>query len=79
MLMPREGKPFVRADRKRLREWLAVGLEIEWGKRFLRWDRVPVSGEDNGGDAGVVAHFEDGTSARGDVLVGADGGRSRGK
>ncbi|NUW35766.1 FAD-dependent monooxygenase [Nonomuraea sp. SMC257] len=41
------------------------GIPIQHGKRLVRAERLP------GG--GVRAHFADGTSAEGDVLIGADG------
>lgn len=58
-----------RADLHRvLREQaVAAGVRLEHGRRL-----VSVSEEADG----VVAHFDDGSSARGDVLVGADGVRS---
>lgn len=40
-------------------------IPIEHGKRLVRAENLP--------DGGVRAHFADGTSADGDVLVGADG------
>ncbi len=53
-----------------LRQVLLTGLEeiVHFGKTFMRY-------EEQGGR--VIAHFEDGTSAAGDVLVAADGGGSR--
>ncbi len=53
-----------------LRQVLLSGLEeiVHFGKAFTRY-------EEEGGR--IVAHFEDGTSAAGDVLVAADGGGSR--
>lgn len=62
-------KPFIRAERRRLRDWLATHISIQWGKHATRF-------EDD--DNGVSVHFEDGTSAHGDILVGADGVKSRG-
>ncbi|MFI6814125.1 FAD-dependent monooxygenase [Nonomuraea sp. NPDC050328] len=47
---------------------LAREIPITFGKRLVSFD-------DTG--TGVTAHFEDGTSARGDVLVAADGVHSR--
>ncbi|GLZ75495.1 oxidoreductase [Actinorhabdospora filicis] len=54
-----------------LRQVLLAGLDghVRYGKRFERYERTP--------DGRVTAFFEDGTSATGDVLVGADGGNSR--
>ena len=56
-------------DRATLRQILLAGLDeaIRYGKTLDRYE----SGPD-----GVVAHFTDGTTAPGDVLVGADGVRS---
>jgi 2-polyprenyl-6-methoxyphenol hydroxylase-like FAD-dependent oxidoreductase len=53
-----------------LRRVLLAGLEdvVHFGKEFARYE------EARGGS--IVAHFGDGASATGDVLVGADGGNS---
>lgn len=59
---------FIRADRSRLREWLQTNVNIRWGKRFTHFEQ---------NEDGVTAYFDDGTSCRGDVLVGADGINSR--
>ncbi|RYO81333.1 hypothetical protein DL766_004484 [Monosporascus sp. MC13-8B] len=59
-------RSIIRADRQRLHSWLSTGLSIQWQKRVVSID------EDE--DAGnVTAHFADGTSATGSLLVGADG------
>ncbi|KAL1922153.1 uncharacterized protein VTP21DRAFT_10795 [Calcarisporiella thermophila] len=54
-----------------LRQVLLSGLEdhVKFGKRFERFEQ-----KENGT---VVAYFEDGTWASGNLLVGADGGNSR--
>src|SRR6516164_7191564 len=54
-----------------LRQVLLSGLEgvVHFGKTFVRYEDSP--------NGRVVAHFEDGTTADGDVLVAADGGASR--
>ena len=66
----REGPPVhANVDRATLRQILLARLEdaIHYGKELDRYE----SSAD-----GVVAHFADGTSARGHILVGADGIRS---
>jgi salicylate hydroxylase len=54
-----------------LRQLLLSGLDdvVHFGKTFARYEETPTGR--------VVAHFEDGTAAEGDVLVAADGGGSR--
>ena len=67
---PHVGEPeHCNVDRATLRQILLSGLEdrIQFGKRLVRY-------EERAG--GVIAYFEDGTQAEGDVLVGADGIRS---
>jgi 2-polyprenyl-6-methoxyphenol hydroxylase-like FAD-dependent oxidoreductase len=51
-----------------LRQVLMAELEVHCGRTFVRY-------EERGGR--VVAHFDDGTTAEGDILVAADGGGSR--
>ena len=65
-----EGEPghILRVKRERLREYLWQDLPVQIGKRFTHY------AEDKDG---VTAHFADGTSVHGSVLVGADGGHSR--
>jgi len=54
-----------------LRQVLLSGLEdsVYFGKTFVRYEETPLGR--------IVAHFEDGSTAEGDVLVAADGGGSR--
>src|SRR5215472_5745560 len=54
-----------------LRKILAEGLEdsVTFGRTFRSFEQIP--------DGRVIAHFEDGSSTEGDVLVGADGAASR--
>ncbi len=54
-------------NRLTLREILLAGLDgvVHFGKTFQRWEQS--------GDGGVVACFTDGSTATGDLLVGADG------
>ncbi len=56
--------PFLRSE---LRSLLQEGINIEWNKCLVMF-------EDNGDQ--VTAHFEDGSYATGDLLVGCDGGAS---
>lgn len=62
---------FLRANRSRFRQWLATDAKVHWGKRYVRH-----SVENIGGETKVTAYFDDGTSATGDFLVGADGASS---
>jgi 2-polyprenyl-6-methoxyphenol hydroxylase-like FAD-dependent oxidoreductase len=55
-------------NRWKLREALAKGLPIEWNKKFTHYEEK----EDS-----VTAYFEDGTSIEADILIGADGAKSR--
>lgn len=59
----------MRCERRRLRDWLSTKIPIQWNKRMSSMK------ED---DSGVTVQFEDGTSARGDIVVGADGFNSAG-
>jgi salicylate hydroxylase len=54
-----------------LRQVLLSGLEdaVHFGKTFVRYEETPLGR--------IVAHFEDGSTAEGDVLVAADGDGSR--
>jgi hypothetical protein len=67
---PSKEEYLVRVERAKLRDWLAHNLDIEYGKRFQRFEEQ---------EAGVTAFFEDGTSGAGSVLVGADDTNSVGK
>lgn len=59
----------VRVNRKKLREWLLIGISVEWGKKLVKYEEET---------EGVTAYFEDGTYVRGSMLVGADGVNSVG-
>ncbi|QKX53050.1 uncharacterized protein TRUGW13939_00121 [Talaromyces rugulosus] len=63
-----DGKPFLRAGRQGLRAVLREGLDVQMAKVFTHYEVIP--------GQGVIAHFEDGTTAKGTLLVGADGSRS---
>lgn len=43
--------------------------QVHWGKSFTHYEQLD--------DGRVRAHFADGTSAEGDILIGADGSKSR--
>ncbi|MFJ2155025.1 FAD-dependent oxidoreductase [Streptomyces sp. NPDC087856] len=57
-------------SRSTLRQVLLTGMDdvVHYGKEFTRYEQHP--------DGTVTAHFTDGTTATGDVLVAADGTRS---
>lgn len=59
-----------RVSRKKLRALCAEGIEIQWGK-----DLEDVKYDPD--QQGITAHFSDGSSYHGDVLVGADGPKSK--
>ncbi|KIW49018.1 hypothetical protein PV05_10734 [Exophiala xenobiotica] len=65
----RSGQKAWNADRTVTRKILLTGLEdhVQFGKKFERYDFS---------DNGITAHFADGTSVLGKMLVGADGVRS---
>lgn len=50
-----------------LRTLLSEGVNIQWGKRLVKFEEL---------DNQVVAHFEEGSIVAGDLLVGCDGGAS---
>ncbi|KAL8375183.1 hypothetical protein RB599_001767 [Gaeumannomyces hyphopodioides] len=58
------GTRVVRANRALLRKYLSTNIEIQYGKKAV----AAAQEEDR-----VTVTFEDGTSAEGDILVGADG------
>ncbi|PYH80319.1 FAD/NAD(P)-binding domain-containing protein [Aspergillus uvarum CBS 121591] len=58
----------IRVSRVRLRQLLATDLDLHWNKTLIRIDSTTES---------VTAHFQDGTSYTGCLLVGCDGSRSR--
>lgn len=62
------GKPFT-VDRTMFREVLLTGVaeHISFGKAFERYTEQ---------DGGIVAHFTDGSTAKGSLLIGCDGARS---
>lgn len=67
---PSGGPPRVpiRANRLRARNWLMTGIPVQWNKRFASYEQTK---------SGVTVAFEDGSEARGSILVGTDGVQSR--
>ncbi|KAI8711024.1 Fad binding domain protein [Fusarium sp. LHS14.1] len=61
------GMTFIRAERSRLRKWLLTNVDVQWSKAAVQTEH---------GSNGVSVSFADGTEAKGDVLVGADGAHS---
>jgi flavin-dependent dehydrogenase len=57
----------VRAARWRAVEWLATHIPVQYNKRAVNIEET---------ENKVKIHFKDGTSAEGDILVGAEGARS---
>ncbi|KAF8855207.1 FAD/NAD(P)-binding domain-containing protein [Acephala macrosclerotiorum] len=58
----------LRVHRQKLREVMSTGLNIQEGKSLRSIENLPVGG--------VKAHFIDGTSAAGSMIIGADGNNS---
>jgi 2-polyprenyl-6-methoxyphenol hydroxylase-like FAD-dependent oxidoreductase len=61
--------PFYRLRRSKLRDLLAQGADLQYDKRL---ENVSYAADGQS----VTAHFTDGTTATGSMLVGADGARS---
>lgn len=59
---------FVRAGRQKLRKVLTNGLDIHYGKHLESFETK------EGGE--VIARFRDGSTAKGGLLIGADGNNS---
>lgn len=59
----------VRLDRNRMRKLCKTGISIQYDKLL---DSLTYGADGNS----VTAHFQDGTTAVGDLLIGADGARS---
>ncbi|PMD41049.1 hypothetical protein L207DRAFT_348528 [Hyaloscypha variabilis F] len=59
-----------RFSRRKLRALISEGVDMKYGKTLSS-----ISYNDSG--SGVSAHFADGTSVSGDVLIGTDGPRSK--
>ncbi|KAI1331017.1 putative monooxygenase [Xylariaceae sp. FL0255] len=57
----------IRASRHKLIQWLATHIPVQYNKQVVKVEE---------GEEKVKIFFQDGTSAEGDILVGAEGGRS---
>ncbi|KAI8629198.1 putative monooxygenase [Xylariaceae sp. FL1651] len=57
----------IRAARHKIIEWLATHIPVQYNKRAVKIEEA---------DKKVKVYFQDGTSAEGDILVGAEGSRS---
>lgn len=62
-----ESEWIIRAARHRIVAWLGTHIPIQYNKKAVNIEET---------DDKVRVHFEDGTSAEGDILVGAEGARS---
>ncbi|KIW95835.1 uncharacterized protein Z519_02899 [Cladophialophora bantiana CBS 173.52] len=69
-LFEMEGMDPRRVSRKKLRNFLSQGIDVQYGKRL-----ASVTVDTDAGDS-VTAFFEDGTRASGSLLVGCDGAHS---
>ncbi|KAH8198843.1 hypothetical protein TruAng_007011 [Truncatella angustata] len=60
--------PCLRADRPKFRLWLSTNIPIQWNKRLTQIDESV--------DGNVSLKFQDGSTANGEILIGADGVQS---
>jgi 2-polyprenyl-6-methoxyphenol hydroxylase-like FAD-dependent oxidoreductase len=60
--------PRLRINREKFRKLLLDGLDVQWNKSITGFDTT---------SSGVVGKFQDGTTAEGKLLVGADGATSK--
>jgi hypothetical protein len=58
-----------RLNRLKLLNLLSTGLNVQWGKNAISYEDLP--------DGTVKVIFQDGSSATGTMLVGADGNNSK--
>ncbi|KAK6849655.1 FAD/NAD(P)-binding domain-containing protein [Apiospora arundinis] len=65
---------FYRLLRSRFRAFMAEDVDVAWGKKLVD---VSYDSPDTDTDRNVTAHFADGTSATGRLLLGADSSNSR--
>lgn len=62
-----------RLNIQKTKRHLSTGIDVKYGKRLI--DITINEGKDD--DGLVTAHFDDGTSESGSLIIGADGGASR--
>lgn len=60
----------ISASRAKFRHWLTHDIEINWDHTFKSYEILS--------NGRVIVYFENGASAEGDILVGADGSQSKG-
>lgn len=58
----------LRIKREGLRKLLSEDIPVQWNKKLVNFETT---------DNGVTAFFEDGTTASGSIIIGAEGSRSR--
>ncbi|KAK8065680.1 fad nad-binding domain-containing protein [Apiospora hydei] len=68
---------FYRLLRSRFRAFMAEDIDVTWGKKLVDVSYSSDPEEEVDGHSTVTAHFADGTSATGRLLLGADSSNSR--
>lgn len=62
--------PSIRAERRKLQQWLVTNLEVKWGIQVTRVEQ---------NENGAAIPFQDGTFAHSDIVIGANGVYSPGR
>ncbi|KAL7751208.1 hypothetical protein RI367_003414 [Sorochytrium milnesiophthora] len=63
------GVKLIRVSRASFRTWLRTNIDVQWNKQFVKYTKTA--------DGRITTYFADGTTATCDILIGADGVRSR--
>lgn len=58
----------IRSERSKLRDWLLTKIPVQWNKKVIRVEQD---------DAAAQVFFDDGSVAKGDLVIGADGATSQ--